>query len=105
MWDWLKDAGQKMLEGSAAYLQHRAFIQSLFNVPQEQAYWALKQKIDELDEAGIQMFSNALSAMINEAQQAAQQTNDTAWGTSYEDRLAYSVARFQSGEPPPQNTP
>lgn len=104
MWDWLKDAGKKMLESGAAYVQHRAFIQSLFTMTQEQAYFALKQKIEELDDTSIQIFSNALTAMIGEAQQAAQQTDDTAWGTSYEDRLAYSMARIQSGAPAQQNT-
>ena len=105
MWNWLKDIGQKALENGAAHMQHRAFIQSLFNMPQEQAYWTLKQKIDELDDQGIQMFSGVLAGMMNEAQQAAQQgTGDDAWGTSFEDRMAYSMARIQSGIPAQQNT-
>lgn len=99
MWEWLKDASKKVVETGAAYLQHRAFIQSLFGMQREQAAWALKQKIDEMDDEAYQMFGGVLAGMINEAQQAAQQSNDTAWGTSYEDRLAYSMARIQSGVP------
>ena len=99
----VKGHWQKALANGAAYVQHRAFIQSLFNMPQEQAYSALKQKIDELDDQGIQMFSGALAGMINEAQQAAPEAGDDAWGTSVEDRMAYSMAH-QSGVPAQQNT-
>lgn len=98
MWDWLKDASKKLVETGAAYMQHRAFILSLFNMPQQQAYWALKQRIDEMDEASIQAFSGTLAGMIGEAQQAIQQSSDnSAWGDSYEDRLALGVARIQTG--------
>lgn len=73
-----KDASKNAVETGAAYLQHLAFIQSLFNMPQEQAFWLLKQKIDDLDDAGMQMFSSTLAAMINEVEQAAQQGNQKA---------------------------
>ena len=105
MWNWLKDIGQKAVANGAAYMQHRNFIQSLFNMSKEQALWALKQKIVQLDDQGIQMFGGVLTGMINEAQQAAQQsTGNDAWGTSVEDRIAYSMAHIQAGMPAQQNT-
>lgn len=105
MWNWLKGIGQQALESGAAYAQHRTFIQSLLIIPDESALSVLRQKIDELDDQGIQMFSGVLAGMIKEAQQAAQQgTGDDAWGTSVEDRMAYSMARIKSGIPAQQNT-
>jgi hypothetical protein len=103
MWEWLKDASKKVLETSAVYLQHRAFIQSLFGMQREQAAWVLRQKIEEMDDEAYQMFGGVLVGMINEAQQATQQSSNDAWGTSIEDRLAYSMARIQSGTPDPGN--
>ena len=99
MWEWLKDASKKVLETSAVYLQHRAFIQSLFGMQREQAAWVLRQKIEEMDNEAYQVFGGVLVGMINEAQQATQQSANDAWGTSVEDRLAYSMARIQSGTP------
>lgn len=105
MWNWLKGIGQQALESGAAYAQHRTFIQSLLTIPDDSALSVLRQKIDELDDQGIKMFSGVLAGMINEAQQAAQQgTGNDAWGTSVEDRMAYSMAHIQSGMPAQQNT-
>jgi hypothetical protein len=103
MWDWLKDTGRKLKQTGASYLQHRTFILSLFNVAPQQAYWALKQKIDEMDQEATQSFSVTLSSMIGEAQYAAQQAGfDSSWGVSSEDRIAQGMAEIQAGFPSSQ---
>jgi hypothetical protein len=105
MWDWLKDASKQFLETSAAYMQQRAFILTLFNMPQQQAYWVLKQKIDEMDDESIKNFSGALAGMIGEAQQATWQGgfgSSSSWGGSTEDRIAQGMAEIQAGFPSSQ---
>jgi hypothetical protein len=103
MWGWLKDAAKKLQESGVSYMQHRTFILSLFHMAPQQAYWVLKQKIDEMDEAAIQSFSATLSGMMVEAQQATQQTSFDSWGVSSEDRIAQGMAEIQAGFPSSQS--
>lgn len=101
MWDWIKDASKKLVTTGVAYLEDRAFISSLMNMQQQQAYLALQKKIEEMDDPQYKSFCGTLAGMIIEAQQALNQasnSNSSPWGNSFEDRLAYGMAKIQSGE-------
>jgi hypothetical protein len=92
-----------MLSLGASYLQHRAFILSLFTMAPQQAYGMLQQKIDSMNEAEMRNFSLTLGSMLGEAQQAAQQVSyGAAWGVSVEDRMAQCMAEAQAGFPSSQ---
>jgi hypothetical protein len=89
MWDWLKDAAKRLANAGAEFLQHRTFILSLLNMAPPQAEWALRQKIEEMDDDAMTAFNSALAGLIGEAQAMAQQASyQGSFGTSFEDRTA-----------------
>jgi hypothetical protein len=103
MWGWLKDGAKQLMHMGADYLQHRAFILSLFNMAPQQAYGVLKQRIENMDDEALRSFSVTLSGMIGEAQLAAQQASyASSWGVSFEDHMAQFMAEAQAGFPSSQ---
>ncbi len=104
MLDFLKNAANKFAQGTKEYMQNRAFITQLLqmNDPNE-LLQTLRAKIHTLDERGYQSFQGAIILMLQEAQLAAntiQSSSDSAgsaWGNSYEDEMAYTLAHFSEG--------
>ena len=66
MWDWLQKAAGRI----NVYAQDRGFILSLFNMLPQQAHWALRQRIEQMDNTAAENFASTLAGMIGEAQSA-----------------------------------
>lgn len=100
MWEEIKNAAKQVANATANQVEHRAFINSLTTIDDtEQGLRVLKQKIDGMDDAEYESFCGTLVGMIGEAERALHNAeNSSPWGNSFEDRLAYGVASFRSGE-------
>ena len=101
MWDWIKETATNAVNAGAQYLVHVSFIESLLNMTYEQAYATLREKMFELDEPGYQSFYGALNTLYMQTQQQLNSTDPygsgESWGSSFEDRMAQSLAEIQAG--------
>lgn len=104
MWDFLKNAAGKFVQGTAKYFENRMFIQKLFSMSNEAALLALRTKVHSLDDNGYKEFIGAIYLMIQEAQTVSQQLqsgsyNDysSSFGDSYEGQLWGTIAHAQEG--------
>jgi len=110
MWgNFLKSIGQAMVEQMTqaaqqqqAVFAHRQFVGSLFVGDEAGAITRLRAYVQGLDEAQFGLFQQTVQAMLLEAQQHLAQAQasggDTAWGTSFEDRMALGMAQIQTGD-------
>ena len=102
MWDFLKKAGQQLLQAGVAYAQNRTFILSLLQGNEADAHRRLRQAMHTVDDAGYTAFRATLSGMIGQAAQHLQQVQASgglgAWGNSYEDRMAQALAEIDTGD-------
>lgn len=108
MWDFLKRAGQAVVDAGAMYMQTGQLVQRLFSLPQEQALRELQAHVAHLDDAQFRGFLNALSTLAaTERQNATNALNQPqtgpSWGTSFEDQLAQSIAEIQCGRSGPSD--
>lgn len=112
MWaDILKTVGKAMADQWAdnlrqqqaltAQMGYRQFIATLFVGDEQSAMARLRQQVQVLDEAAYAVFLQTVRAMGLEAQQHLAQVEasggDTAWGTSFEDRMALGMAQIRTG--------
>jgi len=99
MFDAIRDLAGKALDRSLTYARHCAAIDEILKCPTEEtAVQALRDHVSAIDGDGdFQLFQAAIHQQYQSAQQV-QANADSAWGTSFEDRLYYRVANFGAGE-------
>ena len=92
---------QTQLAAQQAQFAHRQFIGSLFVGDEASAVARLRAQVQSLDEANYGVFLQTAQMMLAETQQNFAQVQasggDTAWGTSFEDRMALGMAQIQTG--------
>lgn len=103
MWDAIKKAASGMLEAGASLVRHGLAIEQILASPTlEIGLYNFRTYIFGIESAAeFANFRQAVTNQIMAAQQALQQAQSgayDAWGTSYEDRIAYLQANIQSGE-------
>jgi hypothetical protein len=99
MMDMFKKLAGKVVEGGAAYMRHNAAIERILSsATPEIGVEALRNHIFTIeDKVDFALFKAAVGYQHGLARNA-QANADNAWGNSFEDRLAYRMARIQSGE-------
>jgi len=103
MWDAIKKAASDMMEAGASLMRHGLAIEQILASPTlEIGLYNFRTYIFGIEsDAEFANFRQAVTNQIMAAQQALQQAQSSAydaWGTSYEDRLAYLHANIRSGE-------
>jgi tetratricopeptide (TPR) repeat protein len=101
----LKQAAQQqqtLLATQQAQLAHRQFVGSLFVGDETAAITRLRAHVQALDDPNYGVFLQTVQVMLAEAQQNLAQVQasggDTAWGTSFEDRMALGMAQIRTGD-------
>jgi len=93
---------QAAQQGALTQATHRQFIATLFQGDEAGAIARLKQQIFAFDDAQYGAFMQTVQQMTAEArQQLAQAQADggnTAWGSSFEDRMALMMAEIKTGD-------
>lgn len=103
MWDAIKKAAGDMMETAASLMRHGLAIDQILASPtMEIGLYNYRTYIFGIESAAdFANFRQAVTNQIMATQQALQQAQSSAydaWGTSYEDRMAYLQANIQSGE-------
>ncbi len=92
---------QSLLATQQAQFVHRQFVSSLFVGDEASAVARLRAHVQGLDDGQYGVFVQTVQMMLAEAQQNLAQVQssggDTAWGTSFEDRMALGMAQIQTG--------
>jgi len=106
MWDFLKRAGQAVVDAGAMCIQTGQLVQRLFSLPQEQALKELQSHVAALDDAQFRAFLNSLATIAATERQHAtnalnQRQTGPSWGSTFEDQLAQGIAEFQGGRSGP----
>ncbi len=93
---------QTLLATQQAQFVHRQFVAGLFVGNEAGAIARLRVHVGSLDDANYGVFQQTVQMMLTEAQQNLAQVQasggDTAWGTSFEDRMALGMAQIQTGD-------
>jgi tetratricopeptide (TPR) repeat protein len=93
---------QTLLATQQAQFAHRQFVASLFVGDEASAIARLRAHVQALDDANYGVFQQTAQMMLLEAQQNLAQVQasggDTAWGTSFEDRMALGMAQIRTGD-------
>jgi tetratricopeptide (TPR) repeat protein len=92
---------QSFLAAQQEQFAQRQFVASLFTGEEATAIARLRVHVLALGDEPFAVFQQTVQAMLVEAQQNLAQVQasggDTAWGTSFEDRMALGMAQLRTG--------